>query len=260
MDKHTVWIDGVSTDEIGIVLQDVPKLSAPVPRIEAVKIAGRNGDLHFWDGSYNNRTLRMLCYVYRDEFVKDAFGIIQKWAFPKNGVVQIDMDDDPTHYMVGVLENGAEVAARIDKLAPFELRFSVSPQRFLKNGQIPISFDLSAIEGSAEQRTFELFNPTSYDANPILRFSVKNGKEGDGYLVINKGQGIFLRMRSGTSTNFEIDTQNNSISSDVENDVVLDYISEDSNVFSLVCGQNTVSLTGPDNVEKFEIVPRWWEL
>ena len=260
MDKHTVWIDGVSTDEIGIVLQDVPKLSAPVPRIEAVKIAGRNGDLHFWDGSYNNRTLRMLCYVYRDEFVKDAFGIIQKWAFPKNGVVQIDMDDDPTHYMVGVLENGAEVAARIDKLAPFELRFSVSPQRFLKSGQIPISFNLATSGGGATQRTFELFSPTSYDAKPILRFSVKNGKEGDGYLVSNGSQGVFLRMRNGTSTNFEIDTQNNSISSDVENDVVLDYIAEDSNVFSLFGGQNNVSLTGPDNVEKFEIVPRWWEL
>ena len=81
MVNHKIWLYHVANDEVGIRLQGALEIAAPEPNMTAVTVPGRNGDLHYYDGSYKNRPAGVGAYVYRPEDVKDAFGEIHEWLF-----------------------------------------------------------------------------------------------------------------------------------------------------------------------------------
>lgn len=237
MDKYNLWLDGVSAEDIGIRLQGAVEISAAVPNVETFTIPGRNGDLHFYDGSYKNRTATVGAYVYRPDAVKTAFGSINEWLFGSFGYRKLVTDDDLDHFMLAIVSNGADVEARIRRIAPFKLKFSCKPQRFLNVGEDKIEITSNMF----------LDNPTVFSAKPLYRF-------------IGSGSGKF------TVGAYSIDIK--------ELDGELWYDAETENAYKGTVNKNNtiyapqglpfeggtqiINITG--GIEKVEIVPRWWEL
>ena len=242
MARHLLWLDNVCSEDVGVVVGEF-NLSAPVPRVETIKIPGRNGDLHTYDGSYENRSGSCSAYVYADGEVKAAFAKIQHWLLGANGYRRLVTDDDQEHFIKARLVNGAEVATRIDKIAPFALKFDCMPFRYLASGEMPIEAkDAATVK-----------NPTFYDSAPLYEITgdgtVTITVNNDSLTVTGMGEYIYPRTiyfdsETGNAYTADEPSANNRVTS-VGN-------------LRLASGDNAITISG--TVESFKIVPRWCEL
>ena len=242
MARHQLWLDNVANEDVGVVVGEFT-LSAPVPRVNTIKVPGRNGDLHIYDGSYDNRSGSCSAYVYADGGVKAEFAKIQQWLLGSQGYRRLVTDDDQEHFLKARLVNGADVAARLDKIAPFALKFDCMPFRYLTAGETPIEFS----------NALGILNPTFYDSQPLYEIT------GDGTVMLGvnndtltfKDLGVYIYPRT---MYFDAETGNA-------------YTADEPNANSRVTtsgnlhfnsGHNAISVSG--NVEKIRIIPRWREL
>ena len=218
-------------------------LSAPEPIVEKISVPGRSGELHIYSGAYKNRQGSCSAYVYHPDNVKAEFGKIQQWLLGAKGYRRLVTDDDPDHFLRAMVVNGAEVAARMNKIAPFVLKFDCAPFRYLSSGEEAIE-----IKDASEVK-----NPTLYDAAPIYEIV------GDGNVVIGVNDdtltvndlGVYIYSRT---MYFDAETMN-AYTPDTPN--ANDRVSTVGDM-KLRGGVNSITITG--SVESVKIIPRWCEL
>lgn len=262
MEKYNLWFDGISAETLGIRLTGPMQISAPEPKVTTYTVPGRNGDLHIYDGSYKNRTATVEAYVYSPDMVKRAFGRINEWLFNSFGYRKLVTDDDREHYMLARVVNGAEIAARIRKIAPFQLKFDCKPQRFLFAGE-----EVTALIPDVLGREIKIHNPTAFPAKPICRV--------DG---LDLSHTHVDPTYKGTLTvgDYELEVTGLGYSEDpwgnfknyIHYDAEAEYAYHDSeNVNDKVYAPKGLSINGGDQVvtmtgdiARVEFIPRWWEL
>lgn len=234
---YEIWLDGVSNKDVGIRMQGAVDISAATPRIDTVEIPGRNGDLHFWDGSYENRTATVGAYVYRPDFVKSAFGAVNRWLFDSVTYRKLVTDDDRDHFIMARVTNSAEIAARIRRLAPFEIEFDCKPQRFLTIGEESVIIN--------KNTTVE--NPTIFASKPLYKI---NGN-GSGVLTI----GAYTLNISSIDgyVHYDAETQMAYKGTVNKNSTV-----NAPNGLPFEGGEQPINFSG--GITSVEIIPRWWEL
>ena len=242
MARKQLWLDNVANEDVGVVVGEFT-LSSPIPRVNTIKVPGRNGDLHIYDGSYENRTGSCTAYVYHPDNVKAEMAKVQQWLLGGIGYRRLVTDDDQEHFLLARVTNGAEVAARLNKIAPFPLKFDCMPQRYLTAGEKPIEIKNASV----------VKNPTAYASAPLYEITgdgtVTVGVNGDTLTVSDLGVYIYPR-----TIYYDAETGNA-------------YTPEDANANSRVATVGEMKLRGGDNaititgtVESVKIVPRWWEL
>lgn len=234
---ETFYLDGVDAKAVGIVLQNPIQFSDPVPVFESDQISGRNGDLVYYDGNYENRSAVAECYALD----KDVFGKISeinKFLLSKKGYRRLISSADPDHFWLAVVQNGSAINHRANLLNPFEIEFDCKPQRFRIDGENAVVFSENGV----------LENPYGFPAYPLVKVS------GNGSGTINIGayrvdilsvdeNGIILD--SDTMNAYNVNgNQNNKIKA--------------SEFPVLVDGENTIAFDG--GISGVEIIPRWWEL
>lgn len=237
MVDYEIWIDGVSNKEAGVVMQGAVEISPAVPRVETVEIPGRNGDLHFWDGSYENRTATVGAYVYQTDFVKTAFSRVNQWLLSSVGYRKLATDDDAEHYMLARVTNSAEIATRIRRLAPFEIEFDCKPQRFLTIGDESVTIN--------KNKTIE--NPTIFASKPLYKIN------GSGAGVLTIGSHSLSISSIDGYLYYDAETQTAYKGSVNKNSTIN---APDGLPFE--GGAQAVNFTG--GITSVEIIPRWWEL
>jgi phage-related protein len=234
---ETFYIDGVSADSVGIFLQGPIKFSAPVPIVEKKHIPGRNGDIIFDTGSYENRSGKVSCFSLCND-VESTLRLVNQYLFGKIGYRRLETKNDPDHFWMARVESGARMEIRNNVLAPYEITFDCKPQRFLKSGEDEIS-----------NYTGEMVvtNHTAYKAKPLIYiYGVEPGT-----------------VRVGTYKIDVLDMTNSPIRIDCETmDVYGGYSNLSHNVSMdefpvLVPGDNKIEFSGVSTVT---IIPRWWEL
>lgn len=222
-------LDDISSAQYGICLQRWPSFSAPKARVNKVTVSGRNGDLIFYDGSYDNIEGTLSCFVLHEQ-TYDAVADANKWLC-KSGYRRLTYDGDVEAYRLARVVNGAEIAVRMKRLDPFEIKLDCKPQRFLLSGEIPILFSSSGV-----------FDCPAYEGLPLLKVT------GNGHISLNDVQ-ITI---SGTTGSFYIDceTQNAYVGmTNMNNKISAEEFPK------IVGGENELYLSG---VESVEITPRWY--
>ena len=225
-------LDDVSSARYGICLQRWPSFSAPKAKVEKVTVSGRNGDLIFYDGSYENIEGTLSCFVLHEQTF-DAVGDANRWLL-KSGYRKFTYDGDTEAYRLVRVVNGAEVAVRMMRLDPFEIKLDCKPQRFLLSGEIPITFTQSGI-----------FDCPAYEGLPLLKVT------GNGTLTLN-GTSIVI---AGTDGAFYIDCDTQNAYAGTVN--MNSKITADD--FPRVIGGENEILLGT-GIESVEITPRWYTL
>jgi len=238
MDEYWIAINDIKSNELGVVLQKPLSLSAPVADVTTVKVAGRNGDLHYFSGSYKNRTAKAEAYVYSDSNVEEYIGQINSWLFSSLGYLKLESSGDPDHFLMARISNGADVESRLEKLAPFEVKFDCKPQRFLNSGLLDIVLE--------EEETIE--NPTMFDALPWIYVQ----GTGAGTLTIGTKTVEFLDLVG----EIVLDTETNNAYTPEQGN--LNHKIRASEFPIIAPGENIVTFTG--GVSRVIITPRWWEL
>ena len=246
LEKHKIWLDDVSNQDIGLVLQGPFRLSAPVPKVTKISIPGRNGDLHYYDGSYENRVGEVGCYLYRDSDVKKAFGEVHNWLFSNLGYRRLETSDDADHFMLARPINGADMMPRINRLSPFDLSFDCKPQRFLKIGEEPVIFTKPA---DVSEVTVTIENPTVFTSKPLYKLT----GSGEGRFLIGV-HGVMIVDMDG-DIYFDAETESAYRGSENMNSKFMFTVSDSLEIQG---GKQEITIGG--GITQVEIIPRWWEL
>jgi phage-related protein len=234
--NETFYLDGVDARSAGIYLQSPIKFSEAVPIIEAQTIAGRNGDLINYTGSYENRSASASCFCLQKD-VEKALRSAGRFLMTKKGYRRLETSDDPEHYWLAVIENSPQISMRLRTLAPFEIGFDCKPQAFVKSGENAVVFTENG----------SLFNQYGQIALPFITLY----GQGAGTLTIGDCV-VEVKTLNGTLY-LDSDTQN------AYNDNGNQNLNINAPVFP-VLGDGEIPIAFSGGIERVEIIPRWWEL
>ena len=234
--NETFYLDGIDARSAGIQLQTPIEFSEAVPVVEAQTIPGRNGDLIWETGSYENRSGSASCFCLQKD-VEKAVSSAGRFLMGKKGYRRLETSDDPDHYWMARAENSPRIEQRLRTLSPFEIGFDCKPQRFLKSGEHAIEFYANGV----------LFNQYGQIALPFITLY------GNGAGTITIGDCVVDVKTLNGMLYLDSDTQNAYNNDGNQN------LNINAPVFPvLVDGENKILFSG--DIERVEIIPRWWEL
>lgn len=234
--------DILSTD-LGLVVQVKPTYNSPEREYSSLHIPGRNGDLIIDNGCYLNvdKTYSFAKVFRKGEKFVESANSIMSWLNSANGYARLEDSYEPDYYRLALYKQGGEMTNYYDQATVLDVTFECKPQRWLKSGDIEISI----------QNGMELYNPTNYDALPIIKFTTIPGINS----VITIGD-VILEL-----TNFSNETE---ITIDCEN---MECYSKDtlhnsslllrSGKFPVLKKETKITF---ENVNNLTIQPRWWTL
>lgn len=231
------WLDGRRSDMYGIHLQGPITFSQTSPKVEPLSVPGRNGTLHYFDGSYENVTGKASCFVLGKNMVPQALSAIAKWTMLEPGCHRLETTDEIEYFRLASVVSGPETEIRIKTIAPFSIEFDCGPQKFLKSGERPLRV-------ASGMKMINHWFPSL----PLISVS----GAGEGTLTIGKYTIQFLDTFSGPLT-FDCESQNAFTGTDNKNGEI-----KTEAMVRLESGENEIQFSG--GVESVTITPRWWTL
>ena len=233
---ETFYLDGIDANSVGIRLQAPVEFSKAVPVVESQTIPGRNGNLIFETGSYENRVGTASCFCLQED-VERAISSAGRFLMGKNGYRRLETSNDPEHYWMARVVNSPQIAMRLRTLSPFDISFDCKPQRFVKAGENAVVFTANG----------SIFNQYGQIALPLITLY----GQGAGTLTIGN---CVVEVKELDEVLFlDSDTQN------AYNDNGNQNMKINAPIFpTLRDGENKIGFSG--GIERVEIVPRWWEL
>lgn len=231
---NSFTFNGTSSNNWGLLVDNVRVFGAPAPDVESVSIAGRNGDLTLFNGRYNNYTVSYTISIING-FPMNARAIAT-WLLEPVGYQRLEDTYQPDYYRMGRFISSLEyTVTALCFYGKATVNFDCDPRLFLKSGETPIE-----ITTSYEN----VLNPTAFDAKPLIR------AYGTGTLTIGASE-ITITSADGY-TDIDCETMNcYKGSTNCNNNVTVDE-------FPILTAGNTPVIF--DGITKVEITPRWWEL
>lgn len=234
--NETFYLDGIDAGSVGIRLQSPVVFSKAVPVIETQTIPGRNGNLVFETGSYENRVGSASCFCLQED-VETAISSAGRFLMGRKGYRRLETSDDPNHYWMARVENSPQIAMRLRAIAPFEISFDCKPQRFVKSGENAVVFTSNG----------SISNQYGQIALPLITLY----GQGTGTLTI--GDCVVEVKELDEVLFLDSDTQNAYNNNGNQN------MNINAPIFpNLPDGDTQIAFSG--GIERVEIVPRWWEL
>lgn len=242
MSKEKFYLDGVSSEDVGIHLQRALMFSAAIPVFTTKHVLGRNGDLTQHEGSYENRQCFASCYALKKDAVISSIEEINKYLFSKAGYRRLQSSDDPEHFWLAQVTNGAKLEQKMRTMAPFEIKFTCKPQRFLVSGEFPIEL--------TEPTT--LYNDYGTNALPLITIY----GAGPGTVTIGNTTVEVKELADQVTLDCDLQHAYRQVGDAAPEN-------KNSTIYAvpfpeLGPGENPISWTG--DITHVEIIPRWWTL
>jgi phage-related protein len=248
--NETFYLDGVDANTAGIRLQSPIEFSEAVPIVEIQSIPGRNGDLVFETGSYENRVGTARCFCLQKD-VEKALSASGRFLMQKHGYRRLETSDDPDHFWLARVENSPAISQRMRTLAPFDISFDCKPQRFLKCGEEKI-----VIKHSTGNIVHKVYNQFGFPSRPLIHIHWKT--DVDNLVVfqfLESGCTIRASGVPGKDLFIDCDIHDAYNESGNQNKHITAY-----DFPTLEPGENSIGIYGFENLDYVEIIPRWWEL
>lgn len=236
MVDYEFWFGGKSSKDAGINLQRPIEFSGAVPIRDKVKVAGKNGMVYFETHAFENREGKADCFVM-GENAEQKFDDVNAFLFGNLSYQVLQTDEDINHYWIAKVANGADIAVRLKKLAPFSIEFDCKPQRFLVSGNETIT----ATNGGT------ITNPTAFTALPIITVY------GSGKGTLNVAGTVVTLSSINDRVILDCEVQNAYKGTENLNNTIT---APEFPV--LFAGDNEIFWSG--GITGVEIIPRWWTL
>jgi phage-related protein len=235
MFEHYFLFDGKRSRDYGVWISGGGTYNAPERDAELVSVPGRNGDLYFDNGKYNNIRVTYPAFISRG-FSRRVAGF-RGYMASKIGYKRLEDTYHPDEYRLAVFEGGLEVETAPRNLAgAFEVTFNCKPQRFLRSGDESQTFTANGT----------IYNPTLFNAKPLIR------AYGTGTFTIN---GVSVQIKAASSyTDIDCDLMDAfKGSTNCNNNIVL----TNGEFPQIAPGTNAITKSG---ITSLVITPRWWTL
>lgn len=233
---------GKQSVDFGLYVEHYPPQNGPERKRTTVTVPGRNGDLHYDEGAYENYTQSYECGFYGKPTPEQAHEI-KAWLLASGAYQRLEDVHDAEYFRLASFAGPLDIENKLNKIGKCTIAFDCKPQSFLKSGENKVTF---ASAGA-------LTNPTNFPALPMVYIygtgagSVTIGDVTVSVLSLDnsplildcEGMSAYSIDSSGTASN-----KNSTISA--------------AEFPCLESGDNAISWTG--NITSVEIVPRWWTL
>lgn len=159
--------DGTRSDDMGLLIASDPVSVHPARRGELFPIPGRNGSIVYEDGSYDTYTVTYDVLLDSKDKASDVYAHARKvaeWLLGSRGFCRLEDSYEPEYFRLARCAAQMSVENRLARFGRAQIAFEVQPQRYLKSGETPISY-----EGDSTT-IFSITNPTQFEARPLLKF------------------------------------------------------------------------------------------
>lgn len=238
--------NGVSAADMGLVVERYPGQPVPRKRLTSITIPGRSGNLHQWDGAYENVTLRYRCW-FKASPVTDHAHAIKAWLMSAPALARLEDTYDPQVFRLATYKGGAEIDNVLDRFGRFTIEFDCDAPVYLKSGETGFSFNSDG----------QLINPTSFASAPLIRIH----KVSDFGGVVRIGDySLNVLFNSIRSEWLYVDCALREAWEIVDGIEVPSNANVSSPSFPVIePGVNDVSFSGV-SIDRIVVTPRWWSL
>lgn len=237
INRNYLAIDGTNLSKFGVWVDGHKSLNAPEPDVETITIPGRNGSLLIDNGRYTNVSVQYDCLI-KENYLLNIMAL-KDFLMSNRGYRRMEDTFYNTIYREGRYVGGTEfTASQMFKQGYFTLEFDCKPQKYLKTGELPLTYTTGAT----------IYNPTMFNAKPMLAIT------GYGNVVIGDYT-INISQHQRNLVYVDCEMQNATYGSTNMNSV-LTLTSGDFP--ELVPGSQPVTFSG--TIESVVITPRWWTL
>lgn len=235
MKRNYFVFDGKSSAEFNAYIATSKAFDGAEHDEEVVEIPGRNGALVFSNGRYKNFVAEVACYIpHNMQTNVDGF---RAFLSSKYGYYRYEEAIKPGEFRLARFIGPFSLSASDRVGAAFTLSFDMKPQRFLKSGEIPVTFNGSST----------IYNVTEYDAKPLIRCYGTSGTVTVGGIRVNvTGCSSYVDLDCDLMEAYEGSANRNGTTTLLDGEFPV-----------LKPGSNAVSFSGWSRVE---ITPRWWRI
>lgn len=226
-----IYYNGKNLGEFQVKTDEAASFGMGTPDVSAVQIPGRNGDLRYSNGRFSNVTLSYSCFI-RDSF-KENYQNLLAFLFRDTEYHRLEDTEHEDYYRMAACDTPPDyTTSPWNKSGSFTLQFNCRPEKWLKSGEK----ETAVSSGST------LYNPTLYDALPLIRVT------GSGTLTI--GGSTYTCAAS-----MSIDSESQDCYDENGSNLNGSFTMNGADFPVLVPGKNGISFTGFSAVK---ITPRWW--
>ena len=164
--RSTIYFNGKSSADFGLIVEYYPESVHAARRGELISIPGRNGVIIREDGAYDTYSQTFQIW-FRNTLNRDTFQTardVAEWLLGASGFCRLEDTYEPEHFRLARFVGPLNVETVLKNHGRATLEFEVQPQRYLKSGETPISY-----EGDSTT-SFSITNPTQFEARPLLKF------------------------------------------------------------------------------------------
>lgn len=234
----SIWWNGVSSDDVNVKVQYYPNEYSPSKKYTPVSVPGRNGDLVFEEGAFQNVTRSYTVYANGEHCnFPRLLRAVNAWLLAPKGYCKLADSYNPDIFYMATFVGGTDWENKFNRLGVADIEFNCKPQKFLASGedQRDITATATVIE-----------NPTPFVAKPLMEVSCT----GSGTITFG-GKTLTLSSTTGT---FTVDCEIGEVYTSTQN-----LNGKASGSFpELVPGANTIAFTG--DITEIVLTPRWWTL
>lgn len=169
-----IWFNGISAEDLGIVVEAVPEEIFPERRGETQDVPGRHGVVEAPDDTY-----RSYIQPYKVHFKEPEPGQVRRrareiaqWLLGSSGFCRLEDGYEPDHFRLARFAGPMNVEILLRRWGSCELQFECQPQRYRLDGEEEIR-----IPGTADVQT--IVNPTMQEALPLIRLELDRNQDPD---------------------------------------------------------------------------------
>lgn len=261
---HDVFFNGKSLADFGVHVSGDGTYNSPEKDFETVEVPGRNGDLHIFNERFKNVDLTYKAFIvgdnwpsnYGESFYDDArsdkaidfrarMRSLRAWLMYQNGYCRLEDTYHPDEFRKALFKGPLETEAVFLQAGEFDLTFNCMPQRFLKTGEFPVTYEYESVPLVETA----LYNPTLFSSRPFVRVY------GKGDLTIGDIRIGIVNTYPNSYIDIDCDIQDAYYGSTNCNKYITLY---DGEFFKLGVGDSKITLGS--GISKVEITPRWWTI
>lgn len=234
---------GRSSLEFYLTVEKLPIISVPAKKYKTVSVAGRNGDLHIEEHAFQNYTQPYECWFRRPDLPASKVAHeLKSWLMGSSGAQILQDTYDPECFRRATYVGGMDIERLLNRYGRCTIQFDCAPQFFLKSGEFQVNFENAGT----------LQNPTAFTALPLIRVY------GTGAGILNIGDTTVQILSLEETLVLDCEMQNAYTES-----AAGVAVNKNTSIYApefptLMPGSNEISWGG--NIERVEIIPRWWQL
>ncbi len=231
---------GMSTRDFNMLVEHYPKQGSPKRKRTSISVPGRNGDLHYDEGAFENYKQSYSCGFCDYRPTAELAHAIKCWLFSPRGYQRLEDGYDTAHFRMASFAGPLDIENQLNKIGKCTVTFDCAPQYFLKCGERPILLDTPS----------SLYNAW-FPAQPIVYVY----GSGDGTMTVGSVTVQLFGLSGSITLDCEMQNAYRVTGGVMEN---LNAHIRAPEFPTLAHGDNPITWSG--GVERAEIIPRWWEL